>query len=312
MPMPSSARQTNRKRKVGENPATKLQTEYQRMEIISGFFRPIRSESQPDAVAPSSRTHSVIVKTKVTSVIETLNSCEIGTMINRKMVKSNASSVQPSQAAHQASQPLVPAGWVLSTRVRVALPTDADISFEPPTAHYFRACNVRHGTGLIGGTRRNDGTKRVFATQPLPRGAAAWVWSSSSAAPTLRLPRHRGQSENREKLAIPADSRSASPPRPLGHARAGGMAMRGSTLPGTRASADPFKRAPADLIKDVPADLLTRAPADLLTRAPADLLTRAPARRRPTPQAGTPRPIQGRRHRPAVFRPRRADPRSAG
>src|SRR5208282_6798639 len=103
MPMPSSARKMNRNRKVGENPAIKLQIEYHRIEIISGFFRPIRSASQPDAVAPSRRTHSVMVKTAVTSVSETLNSFAIGTMINRKMVKSNASSVQPSQAAHQAS-----------------------------------------------------------------------------------------------------------------------------------------------------------------------------------------------------------------
>ena len=101
--MPSSARKMNRNRKVGEKPAMKLQTEYQRIEIISGFFRPMRSDSQPEAVAPISRTHSVMVNTAVTSVSETLNSCEIGTMMSRKTVKSNASSVQPSQAAHQAS-----------------------------------------------------------------------------------------------------------------------------------------------------------------------------------------------------------------
>ena len=71
-----------------------MQTEDQRIEIIRGFFRPIRSDSQPEVVAPIRRTHSVMVKTAVTSVSETLNSCEIGTMISRKTVKSNASSVQ--------------------------------------------------------------------------------------------------------------------------------------------------------------------------------------------------------------------------
>ena len=71
MPTPSNARKMNRNRKVGEKPAMKLQIEYQRMEIISGFFRPIRSDSQPEAVAPSRRTHSVMVKTAVTSVSET-------------------------------------------------------------------------------------------------------------------------------------------------------------------------------------------------------------------------------------------------
>jgi hypothetical protein len=40
--------------------------------------------------------------TNATLVKGTLNSCEIGTMISRNMVKSKASSVQPSQAAHHA------------------------------------------------------------------------------------------------------------------------------------------------------------------------------------------------------------------
>src|SRR5215471_15281653 len=102
MPMPSRVRNTNRNTKVGENPAMKLQIEYQRIEIISGSLRPTRSASQPDAVAPTSRNHSVMVNTAVTAVSGTLNSLAIGTMISRKMVKSNASSVQPSHAAHQA------------------------------------------------------------------------------------------------------------------------------------------------------------------------------------------------------------------
>ena len=102
MPMPSSARKKNRNAKVGEKPAMKLQIEYHRIEIISGVLRPTRSASQPDAVAPTSRSHSVSVKTAVTSVSGTLNSLAIGTMISRKMVKSKASSVQPSHAAHQA------------------------------------------------------------------------------------------------------------------------------------------------------------------------------------------------------------------
>src|SRR5215467_8712367 len=102
MPMPSSARKKNRKAKLGENPAMKLHIEYHRMEIISGVLRPTRSASQPDAVAPTRRSQSVTVNTAATSVSGTLNSLAIGTMISRKMVKSNASSVQPNQAAHQA------------------------------------------------------------------------------------------------------------------------------------------------------------------------------------------------------------------
>src|SRR5580704_9417739 len=99
MPMPSIARKKNRNAKLGENPAMKLQIENHRIEIISGSFRPTRSASQPEAVAPSRRSHNVTVNTAVTA---TPNSCEIGTMISRKTVKSNASSVQPNQAAHQA------------------------------------------------------------------------------------------------------------------------------------------------------------------------------------------------------------------
>src|SRR5262249_42473830 len=102
MPIPSKVRNTNRNMKVGENPAIKLQIEYQKIEIISGVLRPIRSASQPEATAPTSRIHKVSVKTMATSVVGTPNSSAIGLIISRKTVKSKASSVQPSQAAHHA------------------------------------------------------------------------------------------------------------------------------------------------------------------------------------------------------------------
>src|SRR5215471_12038251 len=102
IPIPSNVRNTSRNMKVGENPAMKLQTEYQKIEIISGSLRPTRSASQPEATAPTSRIHNVSVKTIATSVVGTWNSSAIGLMINRKTVKSKASRVQPSQAAHQA------------------------------------------------------------------------------------------------------------------------------------------------------------------------------------------------------------------
>src|SRR5207248_9749901 len=102
MPMPSKVRNTSRNIKVGENPAMKLQIEYQKIEIISGNFRPTRSASQPEATAPTSRIHKVKVKTIATSDTGTWNSSAIGLMISRKTVKSNASRVQPSQAAHHA------------------------------------------------------------------------------------------------------------------------------------------------------------------------------------------------------------------
>src|SRR5271169_2466207 len=68
MPMPRRARNRKRNQKVGEKPAMKLQAEYQAIEIIIGFLRPILSASQPEAVAPRSRIHKVSVKTAVTAV----------------------------------------------------------------------------------------------------------------------------------------------------------------------------------------------------------------------------------------------------
>src|SRR6516225_2471679 len=103
MPMPKSARKRNRNQNAGEKPAIKLQTEYHAIEIIRGVLRPSRSASQPEAVAPTKRIHNVNVNTAVTAVSGTLNSCEIGSMISRKIVKSKASRVQPSHAATQAS-----------------------------------------------------------------------------------------------------------------------------------------------------------------------------------------------------------------
>src|SRR6202040_3585160 len=102
MPMPSKARNKNRSAKVGDRPAAKLQIEYQRIEIIRGVLRPIRSANHPEPTAPTRRNQSVIVNTAVTSISGTLNVSAIGTMISRKIVKSNASRVQPSQAATHA------------------------------------------------------------------------------------------------------------------------------------------------------------------------------------------------------------------
>src|SRR6202051_5074219 len=65
IPMPSSARKNNRNAKVGEKPEMKLHSEYQRIEIMSGAFRPIRSAIQPAAVPPTRRIHRVIVNTAV-------------------------------------------------------------------------------------------------------------------------------------------------------------------------------------------------------------------------------------------------------
>src|SRR6516162_4424827 len=103
IPKPSSARNTNRNQNVGEKPAIKLHSEYHRIEIISGMRRPTRSPSQPEQTAPTRRIHKVTVNTTATSVSGTPNSCEIGSMISKKIVKSKESNVQPSHAAIQAN-----------------------------------------------------------------------------------------------------------------------------------------------------------------------------------------------------------------
>ena len=102
MKMPSAVRKTTRNVKVGENPAMKLHAEYPRIEIISGSLRPTLSAAQPEPTAPIRRAAKVSDNMPTTSLSGTPNSCEIGTMISRNTVKSNASRVQPSHAAHQA------------------------------------------------------------------------------------------------------------------------------------------------------------------------------------------------------------------
>src|SRR5215472_6269333 len=128
MPIPRRARNRNKNQNVGEKPAMKLHAEYQAIEIIIGFFRPIRSASQPEAVAPTSLIHKVNVNTAVTSVSGTLNSCEIGTMISRKIVKSKASRVQPSQAATHASH----CSLVGSFHHGIGFAAEIDVMISPP------------------------------------------------------------------------------------------------------------------------------------------------------------------------------------
>lgn len=57
MPTPNKARDTARTKKLGEKPATKLPSEYHRIDAINGLLRPMRSASQPEASAPTERSH---------------------------------------------------------------------------------------------------------------------------------------------------------------------------------------------------------------------------------------------------------------
>src|SRR5580700_2503219 len=164
MPMPSSARNKKRNQKVGEKPAMKLQTEYQAIEIISGVLRPMRSASQPAAVAPIRRIHRVSVNTSATSGSGTLNSSEIGFMISRKTVKSKASSVHPSHAAHQAYH------WsrVGSLHQGIGLAASAAVIDVPPVrAASFLEALCRFGPGTHGANRgRWPGARRYQRRAP--------------------------------------------------------------------------------------------------------------------------------------------------
>src|ERR1700761_4698707 len=135
IPMPNAVRNSNSNQKLGARPANRLQIENQAIEIINGFLRPMRSASQPDAVAPTNRIHRVSVKTTATSVSGTPKSLAIGTISSRKMVKSKASRVQPSQAATQASH------WSLVGSFHhglgIVLAVAADMTRPPLYSSYF-------------------------------------------------------------------------------------------------------------------------------------------------------------------------------
>ena len=120
MPMPRAVRNSSSNQKLGARPARRLQTENQAIEIINGFLRPIRSASQPEAVAPTSRIHNVKVKTTATSVSGTPKSLEIGTISSRKMVKSKAVE-RPPEPSGDPGEPLI-LGWFFPPRDRLCSP----------------------------------------------------------------------------------------------------------------------------------------------------------------------------------------------
>jgi hypothetical protein len=159
-------RNSNSNQKLGARPANRLQTENQAIEIINGFLRPIRSASQPEAVAPTSRIHKVRAKTMATSVSGTPKSLEIGTISSRKMVKSKASRVHPSQAATQASH------WSLVGSfhhgIGCVFAVAADMKRSPCFCHFseFRLRfteRPRHATAATGSPHRHSAVLRVFS-----------------------------------------------------------------------------------------------------------------------------------------------------
>src|SRR5579872_4365509 len=182
MPMPSSARNTNRNQKLGAKPAMKLQIEYHRIEIISGVLRPTRSASQPDATTPTRGTS---------------NSLAIGTMINRNIVKSNASSVQPSQAAIQASH----WSFVGSFHQGIDVAGIAAVAMTFPSALFGSGRSPDDGSRFFcNGKTINDGLRnpqavRFGAGSRRPRGGARCRrpprWATNSRRARTESPQSR-------------------------------------------------------------------------------------------------------------------------
>ena len=129
MPMPRRVRNISSNQKLGARPANRLQTENQAIEIISGFLRPIRSASQPEAVAPISRIHNVRVKTMATSVSGTPKSLR-----NRHHQQQENGEVEriegPPEPGGNPGEPLI-LGWFLPPGVRNHVGGAADMTRSP-------------------------------------------------------------------------------------------------------------------------------------------------------------------------------------
>ncbi len=95
MPMPKIARSANSIRYDVEKPLRNANTEYQRIENISGALRPHRSAAVPAPMPPATRKINVIVPSAPASAALTVKLRWMSTSRNVRIVKSNASSTQP-------------------------------------------------------------------------------------------------------------------------------------------------------------------------------------------------------------------------
>ena len=140
MPMPSSARKRNRKAKLGEKPAMKLQTEipgdrdHQRRLAADPIGEPAR------AVAPTSRIHKRQREDdRVTSVSGTSNSFAIGTMMQQEDGEIEGVE-RPAEPGRDPGMPLV-LGWFLPPRDGLTVSTAVDMT----QTSLFVAIQQRYG-----------------------------------------------------------------------------------------------------------------------------------------------------------------------
>ncbi len=162
---------------------------YHRIEIISGARRPNRSAIQPEAIAPTKRISMVRVPTKTTKVRSALNSLAIETISTRKTVKSNASSVQPSQAATNAYH------WSLVGSLHQGPVSRALAAFDIVKTSFPCNCplvwlGIRQSGGVWGCWQMvfGGGVRLPARTLPRPRVGDSPSRTASDCAPAGEVP----------------------------------------------------------------------------------------------------------------------------
>src|SRR5262245_13771080 len=102
IPMPKSARSPNSIAYDVEKPLRKANSENQRTESISGTFRPHLSASAPARVPPTRRIINVTVPSRPARARSTEKLFSISMRMKVRMLKSNASTIQPRNTAQNA------------------------------------------------------------------------------------------------------------------------------------------------------------------------------------------------------------------
>src|SRR5215510_4253144 len=109
IPMPNEARSPNSIAYEVEKPLKKANSENQRTESISGTLRPHLSASAPARVPPTRRMTNVTVPRRPASARSTEKLFSISMRMKVRMLKSNASTIQPRNTAQNARH------WSLET-----------------------------------------------------------------------------------------------------------------------------------------------------------------------------------------------------
>ena len=99
IPMPKSARKANSMAYEVEKPLSSEKIENQRIDTMSGPFRPHRSAAVPAATPPTRRVIIVTVPRAPASALSTVKLSWMSIRTNMRRVKSNPSRTHPQNAA---------------------------------------------------------------------------------------------------------------------------------------------------------------------------------------------------------------------